>query len=85
MAQCSAATAKGTRCVFPVKPPSRSLCGKHQNALARGSVVMWFQERMEYGPRALGCRSVLARPDRPELRERLEQLVARPVGRGRRG
>ena len=39
MAQCSAATAKGTRCVFPVTPPSRSLCGKHLNALARGSVV----------------------------------------------
>lgn len=39
MAQCGAATAKGTRCVFPVKAPSRSLCGKHQNALARGSVV----------------------------------------------
>ena len=28
---------------------------------------MWFQGRMEYGPRALGHRSVLARPDRPDV------------------
>jgi hypothetical protein len=25
--------------MFPVKSPSKGLCGKHQNALARGSVV----------------------------------------------
>ena len=31
----------------------------------RASIVMWFQGGMEYGPRALGHRSVLARPDRP--------------------
>jgi carbamoyltransferase len=42
-------------------------------------VVMWFQGRMEYGPRALGHRSVLARPDRPELRDRLNLALKRRV------
>ena len=47
--------------------------------LAAGRVVMWFQGRMEYGPRALGQRSVLARPDRPELRDRLNLVLKRRV------
>jgi carbamoyltransferase len=34
---------------------------------------------MEYGPRALGHRSVLARPDRPELRDRLNLALKRRV------
>ena len=40
MAQCKAGTAKGTRCTYPAAPPSQSLCGRHQNALARGSRVV---------------------------------------------
>lgn len=47
--------------------------------LNEGRIVMWFQGRMEYGPRALGHRSVLARPDRPELRERLNLVLKRRV------
>ena len=42
-------------------------------------IVMWFQGRMEYGPRSLGHRSVLARPDRPELRDRLNLVLKRRV------
>jgi carbamoyltransferase len=47
--------------------------------LADGRIVMWFQGAMEYGPRALGQRSVLARPDRPELRDRLNLVLKRRV------
>lgn len=47
--------------------------------LDAGRVVMWFQGRMEYGPRALGHRSVLARPDRPALRDRLNLVLKRRV------
>jgi carbamoyltransferase len=47
--------------------------------LAAGRVVMWFQGGMEYGPRALGQRSVLARPDRPALRDRLNLVLKRRV------
>lgn len=47
--------------------------------IASGAIVMWFQGRMEYGPRALGHRSVLARPDRPQLRDRLNLVLKRRV------
>ena len=47
--------------------------------LESGQVVLWFQGRMEYGPRALGHRSILARPDRPELRDRLNLILKRRV------
>lgn len=47
--------------------------------LAAGDVAMWFQGRMEYGPRALGQRSVLARADRPDLRDRLNLVLKRRV------
>ena len=40
---------------------------------------MWFQGAMEYGPRALGHRSVLARPDRLDLRDRLNLVLKRRV------
>ena len=43
------------------------------------AIVLWFQGRMEYGPRALGHRSVLARPDRPALRDRLNLVLKRRV------
>jgi len=47
--------------------------------VASERVVMWMQGRMEYGPRALGQRSVLARPDRPALRDRLNLVLKRRV------
>ncbi len=47
--------------------------------LAAGNIVMWFQGAMEYGPRALGNRSVLARPDRADLRDRLNLVLKRRV------
>jgi carbamoyltransferase len=48
-------------------------------ALDEGRIVMWFDGRMEYGPRALGHRSVLARPDRSDLRDRLNLALKRRV------
>jgi len=32
-------------------------------------VIGWFQGRMEFGPRALGCRSILANPMNPEMKK----------------
>ena len=40
-----------------------------------GKIVAWFQGRMEFGPRALGNRSLLADPRRPEMRDILNQKV----------
>lgn len=47
--------------------------------LTRGKAVMWFEGRMEYGPRALGHRSILARADDPAMRDRLNLLLKRRV------
>ncbi len=40
-----------------------------------GEIVLWFQGRMEYGPRALGNRSILARPDDAGIKDRLNLLL----------
>ncbi|MCA8990043.1 MAG: hypothetical protein KDA78_20520, partial [Planctomycetaceae bacterium] len=43
--------------------------------LEQGMVVGWFQGRMEYGPRALGNRSILADPRRPDMQSILNQKI----------
>ena len=43
--------------------------------IARGAVAGWFQGRMEVGPRALGNRSLLADPRRPEMRAAINEKV----------
>jgi carbamoyltransferase len=43
--------------------------------LAAGKVVGWFQGRMEFGPRALGARSILADPRDEAMRDRINALV----------
>jgi carbamoyltransferase len=43
--------------------------------LGSEKVVGWFHGRMEFGPRALGARSILADPRNPEMRERINALV----------
>lgn len=43
--------------------------------LAQGQVVGWFQGRMEWGPRALGNRSVLADPRDPAMRDRINHRL----------
>jgi carbamoyltransferase len=43
--------------------------------LADGKIVGWFQGRMEFGPRALGNRSILADPRTVEMRDRVNEVV----------
>jgi carbamoyltransferase len=43
--------------------------------VARGLITGWFQGRMEYGPRALGQRSILADPRRADMKERVNAVV----------
>jgi carbamoyltransferase len=43
--------------------------------LAQGQVVGWFQGRMEWGPRALGNRSILGDPRHPEMQKRLNLKI----------
>lgn len=43
--------------------------------LAEGKVIGWCQGRMEFGPRSLGARSILADPRDPQMREKINALV----------
>jgi carbamoyltransferase len=44
-------------------------------ALGRGAVVGWFQGRMEFGPRALGARSILGDPRDPRMQSRMNLKI----------
>ena len=46
-------------------------------AIAEGLVVGWFQGRMEWGPRALGNRSILGDPRRPDMKNILNLKIKR--------
>jgi carbamoyltransferase len=52
-----------------------ALCKDVADLLAQGQVVGWFQGRMEWGPRALGNRSILADPRNPEMQKRLNLKI----------
>ncbi|SEC15346.1 carbamoyltransferase [Streptomyces misionensis] len=54
-----------------VRLPERELVERVAAELARGRVVGWFQGRMEFGPRALGNRSILADPRDPAMQSTL--------------
>ena len=43
--------------------------------LANGEILGWFQGRMEFGPRALGSRSILADPRDPEMNAKVNNAV----------
>jgi carbamoyltransferase len=53
------------------------LCRWTARQIADGKVVGWFQGRMEWGPRALGNRSILADPRRAEMRDVLNIKIKR--------
>jgi carbamoyltransferase len=46
-------------------------------SIAEGQVVGWFQGRMEWGPRALGNRSILCDPRRGDIKDILNQKIKR--------
>ena len=53
------------------------LTGETAAAISRGEVVGWYQGRGEWGPRALGNRSILADPRRAEMKDVLNSRVKR--------
>ncbi|MCS6781221.1 MAG: hypothetical protein NZ555_16135 [Geminicoccaceae bacterium] len=55
----------------------RELVERVAAAIAEGAVVGWFQGRMEWGPRALGNRSILADPRRPDMKDILNLKIKR--------
>jgi carbamoyltransferase len=55
--------------------PEDELMSRVAKLLEEGKVVGWFQGRMEFGPRALGNRSILGDPRRSEMQEKLNLKI----------
>ena len=55
----------------------QELCACTAEAIAAGRVVGWFQGRMEWGPRALGNRSILCDPRRKDMKDILNLKIKR--------
>lgn len=53
----------------------RELCMDVAEKISQGNVVGWFQGRMEYGPRALGNRSILGDARNPEMQKKMNLKI----------
>jgi len=51
------------------------LCHDVAQLISEGNVVGWFQGRMEYGPRALGSRSIIGDPRQPDMQKKLNLKI----------
>ncbi len=57
----------GTGAKYHEAPDEAGLMRQVSDLLAEGKIVGWFQGRMEFGPRALGARSILGDPRSPKM------------------
>ena len=64
-------------CVVTHQADEGLLCAEVASAIADGKVVGWFQGRMEWGPRALGNRSILGDPRRANMKDILNLKIKR--------
>src|SRR5207253_6952282 len=75
-AQIEAALEKFANCIevrrFSSLPDT---CVAAARLIADGRVLAWHRGKMEFGPRALGHRSILADPGHPEMRDRINAMV----------
>ena len=68
---------KKTECVIERINDETELCRKTAKSIKEGKVVGWFQGRMEWGPRALGNRSIVVDPRRAEMKDILNARIKR--------
>lgn len=64
-------------CAVSSIPNEAELCARTAEAMAAGKVVGWFQGRMEWGPRALGNRSIVCDPRRGDMKDILNRKIKR--------
>ncbi len=58
---------------------SENIINEVAQIITSGEIVFWFQGRMEIGPRSLGARSIIARPDSLEIKDRLNLQLKKRV------
>ena len=66
-----------TGCDIETIDDEAELCRRAATAIADGKMVGWFQGRMEWGPRALGNRSILCDPRRGDMKDMLNNKIKR--------
>jgi carbamoyltransferase len=64
-------------CTVTPAEDEQALARETAQAISRGEVVGWFQGRMEWGPRALGNRSILGDPRRADMKDILNLKIKR--------
>jgi len=64
-------------CVVEQLNDEVELCQRTAQAISEGKVIGWFQGRMEWGPRALGNRSILGDPRRSDMKDILNLKIKR--------
>ena len=72
-----AQTIRAAGCTIEKIGDEGDLCRRTASALADGKVVGWFQGRMEWGPRALGNRSIVCDPRRADMKAILNAKIKR--------
>ncbi|MCF0043356.1 carbamoyltransferase family protein [Dyadobacter fanqingshengii] len=70
-----ALTAKKYKAVYTHYDNFKELAGDAAKLLSEGNVVGWIQGRMEFGPRALGGRSILGDPRNAEMQKKLNLKI----------
>lgn len=66
---------KKTKAVYKKYDDLNELTGDIASKIAQGNVVGWFQGRMEFGPRALGNRSILGDARNPEMQKKINLKI----------
>lgn len=72
-----AASIKAAGCTVIEFKDTDNLCNATAQAISEGKVIGWFQSRLEWGPRALGNRSILGDPRRADMKDILNQKIKR--------
>ena len=68
-------TNKKHKAVYEHEVSFEKLSVKVAKLISEGNVIGWFQGRSEFGPRALGNRSILADPRNPEMQKKLNLKI----------
>jgi carbamoyltransferase len=68
---------QGSGCSVTEIADEAALCATVARTVADGKVVGWFQGRMEWGPRALGNRSIICDPRRADMKQILNAKIKR--------
>lgn len=68
---------KDAGCIIERIEDEDELCNQTAKAISEGQVVGWFQGRLEWGPRALGNRSIVCDPRRANMKEILNAKIKR--------